>query len=83
MDNEKEVLVQLGEQKIRIGKELIERINVFQHIPGIPKIQRKINTEISSLQKVMRDIKWIYFKCPDSHAYFYVIGDFAQSIDDE
>lgn len=53
MDNEKEVLIQLGEQKINVGRKLIERLNVSKNIPGISRIQRKIKTEILSLQNVM------------------------------
>lgn len=73
MDNEKEVLVQLGEQKIRIGKELIEKLNVFQHIPGVPKIQRKINTEILSLQKVMRLYIEIYNQVSSFTRLFFLM----------
>lgn len=46
--------IELGEQKVQIGLELIRRLHAFKHIPGILKIQRKINTEILSLQKVMK-----------------------------
>lgn len=46
--------IELGEQKVQIGLELIRRLHAFKHIPGILKIQRKINTEILSLQKVIK-----------------------------
>lgn len=61
MDKEKEMLIELGEQKIKIGTELIERLNAFTNVPGISRIQKKIKTEISSLQNVMKNIEPIYF----------------------
>lgn len=52
MDVKRKELKKLGEDKIKLGKELIERLNVFKEIPGIIRIQRKISTEVSSLQNV-------------------------------
>lgn len=42
----------LGEEKIKTGKQLIERLNLLTHIQGVGKIQKKILAEISTLQNV-------------------------------
>lgn len=42
----------LGEEKIATGKELLAKLDAFKRIDGVAKIQRKISSEISSLQKV-------------------------------
>lgn len=46
-------LKKLGEEKVEIGKDLIERLSLFKNISGINKIRKKISTEIGSLQNVM------------------------------
>lgn len=51
LDNE--TLILLAEEKIFLGKELIESLEGFKNIPGVQKIQRKINQEIKFLQKVI------------------------------
>lgn len=50
----------LGEEKIATGKELLAKLDTFKRIDGVAKIQRKISSEISSLQKVNEGI-WIAF----------------------
>lgn len=42
----------LGEEKIATGKELLAKLDTFKRIDGVAKIQRKISSEIASLQKV-------------------------------
>lgn len=42
----------LGEDKIDTGKKLIERLNLFTHIQGVGKVQKKISAEILTLQNV-------------------------------
>lgn len=41
-----------GQEKIKIGKELIQHLNLLRNIPGVTKIQKKISAEIASLQNV-------------------------------
>lgn len=41
-----------GQEKIKIGKELIQHLNLLSHIQGVTKIQKKVSAEISSLQNV-------------------------------
>lgn len=45
---------QLGEEKIRIGNDLIEQLNQFKNIQGIVKIQKKISAEVSILRHVRK-----------------------------
>lgn len=45
----------LGEEKIATGKELLAKLDTFKRIDGVAKIQRKISSEISSLQKVVEN----------------------------
>lgn len=46
----------LGEEKIATGKELLAKLDTFKRIDGVAKIQRKISSEIASLQKVGKTI---------------------------
>lgn len=45
---------QIGEEKIRIGNDLIDQLNQFKNIPGILKIQKKISAEVSILRHVSK-----------------------------
>lgn len=49
---EEDTLVKLAEDKIELGKGLIEKLQEFQQIDGVPKVQRKIQQEIKFLEKV-------------------------------
>lgn len=52
----------LGEEKIATGNELLAKLETFKRIDGVAKIQRKISSEISSLQKV-RDLQTAKVAC--------------------
>lgn len=45
-------LENLGREKIETGRNLYEKLNSLNKIFGVTKIQRKILSELSSLQKV-------------------------------
>lgn len=47
-----EDVYQSGEEKVSMGKHLILLLDELKHIEGVAKIQRKIASEIASLQKV-------------------------------
>lgn len=51
IDDEVDVYA-LGTEKIVFGERLLQKLNDYKHIEGVAKIQRKISSEISSLQKV-------------------------------
>lgn len=44
--------VSMAESRIQLGRKLIEDLRQFADIDGVTKVQRKINQEIQSLQKV-------------------------------
>lgn len=46
-------LYELGAEKIANGKKLMEQLHEMKHIDGVAKIQRKISSEIASLEKVI------------------------------
>lgn len=50
-DEEIDVYALCGE-KIATGMELLAKLETFKRIDGVAKIQRKISSEIASLQKV-------------------------------
>lgn len=52
---EAEELIALAEEKVQLGKELIERLQELQHIDGVQKVQRKITQEIKFLEKIVRN----------------------------
>lgn len=42
----------LGEEKIKIGKDLIQKLNNSKHIQGVGKVKKKLSAEVSTLQNV-------------------------------
>lgn len=74
----------LGEEKIATGKELLAKLDTFKRIDGVAKIQRKISSEIASLQKVGKTILeilddvWVKSILLSSLA-----GDFNESIENQ
>lgn len=53
-ENEAEIYL-LGNEKIAAGNELLQKLDDFKHIDGVAKIKRKISSEISSLEKVIKN----------------------------
>lgn len=47
-----ENLTDLAQEKLDLGKDLLEKIDNLAHVHGIAKIGRKICSEISFLEKV-------------------------------
>lgn len=50
-----EELIKAAEDKVNLGKELIQKLEIIQHIDGVQKIQRKIQQELKFLEKVNRN----------------------------
>lgn len=50
-----EELIELAEEKILLGNELIEKLKSLEHVDGIKRLQRKIIQEIKFLDKVMNE----------------------------
>lgn len=48
-----EELLQKVDEKLALGNDLINTLKKFIQIPGVERIQRKINQEIKFLQKVI------------------------------
>lgn len=47
-----EELISLAEKKTELGKNLLEKLQPFQTVDGVHKVQRKIQQELRFLEKV-------------------------------
>ncbi|KAH8302374.1 hypothetical protein KR044_005679, partial [Drosophila immigrans] len=54
METEKKILYDDANEKIRLGNELKNALVEFEDIPGVAKVQRKIQQELKFLEKVTR-----------------------------
>ncbi|XP_055911653.1 UPF0415 protein C7orf25 homolog isoform X1 [Eupeodes corollae] len=70
-----ENIKKLAEEKIFLGKNLIEQLDQYKTIPGAQKIQRKINQEIKFLQKVVstNSIKLNHVMCSNLTHYQFLV----------
>lgn len=65
----------LADEKIALGRNLIEQLDQYKSIPGTQKIQRKINQEIKFLQKVVstNSIKLNHVMCSNLTHYQFLV----------
>lgn len=58
-------LYETVDKKIALGESLKKKLDLFKHIEGALKIQRKINQEIRFLQKVILTLEYL----PSEYSY--------------
>lgn len=74
----------LGVEKIATGKELLAKLDTFRRTDGVAKIQRKISSEILSLEKVGKTIETKFWdKFFKLIIYFPLAGDSNESIENK